>query len=224
MNALYSSQFNIVGNCGGVGTGLTAVQLNRCNMCRGFIAVGQGNTGLALANYSDANVFTVDIEVLTTGIVQQDSTCSYNEILSGVIANTQNAIDNHLGGPLRIRNTIIGGNTNIFANPTATNSTWGGYAVTVDDAGQNLTNFTPGLISPPNVWVLNKSAQPQWISFFGNSDADPTFSVSVRNWYDFSSAGITVAKKSPCGFVLAPGEQISYQGVGTYTWNWRPLF
>jgi hypothetical protein len=224
MNGFYSSPFNLVGNCGGVGTGLIAVQLNRCNMCRGFIAAGQCNTGLGLANYTNGNGFSVDIEVLTTGLVQLDTTCAYNEILYGVIANVTNAIDNHLGGPLRIRNVPIGGSTNLFANPTANDTSWGGYGVTLNDTGQDPTGFTPGPLPSPNVWVLNKSSQPQWVSFFGDSTSD-TFKVNIRYWYDFSSAGITVSNTSPCGFILRPGEQLSYSAnKKCYSWNWRPLF
>jgi hypothetical protein len=225
MNGFFSSQFTLIGNCGGMGTGDIAVQLNRCNMCQGFIGAGNANTGLNFANYTNGNTFSVDIEVLTTGIVQSDNTCGFNEILSGAIANTTNAIDNHLGGPLRIRNVPVAGNTNLFANPTANNSSWGGFGVTLDDAGRNPTGFTPGPLPQPNVWVLNKSAQPQWVSFYGATTSG-TFLVHVRNWYDFTSNGIRIANSSPCDFVLRPGEQVSYSSTGTntYSWSWRPLF
>lgn len=224
MNAYYSSPFNIIGNCGGTGTGLNAVQLNRCSMCRGFIAAGQCNTGLVFADYTNGNGFSVDIEVLTTGIVQLDRTCAYNEIMCGVIANLTDAIDNHLGGPLRIRNVPIGGDKNIFSNPNANDNTWGGYGVTLDDTGQDLTKFTPGLLPKPTSWVLNKSGQSQWVSFFGDSTGD-AFSVSVRNWNDFSKSGTVVSDTSPCGFIIRPGEQVMYKSTGKkhYTWNWRPL-
>jgi hypothetical protein len=224
MNSFYSSPLNIIGNCGGKGTGHTAVQLNSCNMCRGFIGAGQCTTGLAFANHTNGNTFTADIESLTTGIVQLDPSCGYTEILNGVIANVDAAIDNHLGGPLRLRNALITGETNIFANPTANNTSWGGFAVTLDSASQYPTGFTPGAIPQPNIWVLNKSAQPQWVSFYGTSTSD-VFQVHVRYWYDFTSAGIRVANVSPCGFVLRPGEQVSYSSNGTksYSWSWRPL-
>lgn len=222
INAFYSSPFNIIGNCGGSDTGLYAVQLNRCNMCTGFIAAGQCDAGLVLANYTNGNAFSVDVEVANTGIVQLDDTCAYNEILCGVIGNVTHGIDNHLGGPLRIRNVPISGDQSIFANSTANDSSWGGYGVTIDDTGQNLTGFYPGVVPSPNVWVLNKSAQPQWISFFGDSSPG-TFRVSVRSWYDFSSEGITVSESSPCGFILNPGEQVMYSGEGNYSWNWLPL-
>jgi hypothetical protein len=224
INAFYSSPFNIIGNCGGRGTGHIAVQLNSCNMCQGFIAAGQCTTGLAFANHTNGNTFSADIEVLTTGIVQLDNTCGYNEIISGAFGNVDFAVDNHLGGPLRIRNTLIGGGTTIFANPTAKHASWGGCGVTLDDASQYPTGFTPGPIPQPNVWVLNKSAQPQWVSFYGDSTSD-AFQVRVRYWYDFSSNGIQVANVSPCGFVLRPGEQVLYSSNGTnsYSWSWRPL-
>lgn len=222
VNAVYSSPLNIIGNCGGIGTGLNAVQLNRCNMCTGFIAAGQCSTGLVFANYTNGNAFSVDLEVANTGIAQLDKTCAYNEILCGVIGNVTYGIDNHLGGPLRIRNAPIAGDQSIFANSSANDSSWGGYAVTLDDTGQNPTGFDPGTNPSPNEWVLNKSGQPQWISFFGAS-APGSFRVNIRSWHDFSSDGVTVSENSPCGFILNPGEQVMYTGEGEYSWHWRPL-
>ncbi|MBA3239369.1 MAG: hypothetical protein H0T62_13645 [Parachlamydiaceae bacterium] len=226
MNAFYSSWFNITGNCGGIGTGLTAIQLNRCNMCSGFVAVGNGNNGLVFSNYTNGNSFAADIEVLTTGIIQLDATCGSNEIMCGAISNLTNAIDNHRGGPLRLRNITIGGVKNIFANPSATDSTWGGHGVTLDDAGQNPTQFDPGGMPRPNVWVLNKSGQPQWISLFGPNGSD-RFEVYVRYWWDYSSKGVMVANSSPCGFIIQPGEKVSINYKKTvnkvYSWSWRPM-
>jgi len=96
--------------------------------------------------------------------------------------------------------------------------------VTLDDTGQDLTKFSPGSLPKPNVWVLNKSGQSQWVSFFGDSTGD-AFSVSVRNWYDFSKTGTVVSETSACGFIIRPGEQVMYRSTGkkNYKWNWRPL-
>lgn len=225
MNAFYSSPFNICGNCGGIDTGLTAVQLNRCNMCRGFIAAGNGNQGLVLSNYTNGNDFSVDLEVLTTGLIQSDTTCGFNEISCGAISNLTYAIDNHLGGPLSIGNLPIGGDTYLFTNPTANDATWGGCGVTFDMNGQYLTGFVSGPMPAPNVWIMNKSCQPQWVSIFGSSQSDP-FQVNIRLWYDFSDAGWLVADVSPCGFILQPGEKVSIsypKNSKKYTWSWRPL-
>ncbi len=224
MNAFYSSPLNLTGNCGGINTGKIAVQLNRCNMCRGYIAGGNGNIGLMLKDYTNGNDFSVDIEVLTTGIVQADPTCAYNDITCGAISNLTDAIDNHLGGPIRIGNIPIGGVKNIFSNPNANDHLWGGCGVTLGSAGQYPTGFSPGNMPGPNVWVMNKSGQAQWVSIFGSSGSE-NFDVRVRAWNDFSSNGTSVATSSPCGFIIQPGEKVSYKGKGgkNDSWAWRPL-
>ena len=223
LNAIYSSLLNIVGNCGATGSGLAAIQLNRCNMCRGFLAPGHCNQGLVFANYCNGNSFSIDIEVLETGLVQADNTCAYNEIVGGVIANSSVGIDNHKGGPLRLRNVLIGGVTSLLSNPNAQDASWGGYGVTIDDSGQNPTGFSMPSMPGGGVWVLNKSCQPQWIAISGTSGSD-SFQVRVRSWYDFSSEGTIVASGAPCGFVLQPGEQVCYSGSGaSLSWTWWPL-
>ncbi|MBA3722918.1 MAG: hypothetical protein H0W88_11035 [Parachlamydiaceae bacterium] len=49
--------------------------------------------------------------------------------------------------------------------------------------------------------------------------------IGVRAWNDFSSNGTSVATSSPCGFIIQPGEKVSYKGKGgkNDSWAWRPL-
>ncbi len=223
----------------GSANGLYALQLSNTNQNNLNIAVGGMGVGLSLLINCAGNTFGGEIADNYIGFQNLSATNEFNAWTYGGINDNTYAIDNHIpfessGCVVKFTGaTILGQNTNTFFNPTATNQTWGGCGVVLDIAGQDYVNWAPpnGAVGASGTWYPNLGAIPYEVSILGasfyssgGSLAFYTATAYVRAWYDFSSAGYSVADVFPMNVTVGAGEkiQVNYSG-GTYSLAWKPL-
>lgn len=241
VNGLYTSRSYFQANGPGnvnppTQVGQYAMQFNQCNENTLKIAAGGMGIGLQLANFCTGNTFSGEVALCYIAIQQFDYSCSYNKYDGGALSDNTYVIDNHLtfvnsppsggvanGSVFTIQDVAIGGNTNIFFNPGATDKTWGGAGVKIDIPSWNQSGWVPPTGAPVNAaWVLNQGAIGYDLCIFGASTTN-NVELLVREWFDFSSAGFGLATQFPCIGYVGAGEQaqINFNG-GSYTVGWRP--
>jgi hypothetical protein len=231
---------------GGTGTTAycTAIRFQHCGMIQGNrIAVGNAKVGLdfdGLGSIHGITIDCVDFEVLET-CVRSDNPNLQLTVGGGTMTGCDWMFDVTHSQMCLVHTVLVGDvRKSIIKNPNGAVGVYGGFGVILDVKNVNLVGVErignryasdpevgtgPNLPTQPpvvnNGWIKN-GPQPAEISVFGADN--PGVTVSIRDWFDFSSAGNTVAigPFPTMVFRLAAGESMKVNSPNTWNWLWRP--
>jgi hypothetical protein len=226
----------------------TAIKAQHCAMSAGSVlAVGNAKVGLHFAGGGSMHgnvISSVDFEVLET-CVKSDNPNTRVMIMGGTMTLCSWMFDCTAAQSVVVKNILLGDvEKSIFKNPTGGAGVYGGWGVRLEVDNVNLVgvqrlgsyfntspNVGPGPTVPTqpaayptnnNVWIKNGGQRAQ-ISIFGASN--PSVTVDIRDWFDFSSGGnrVAVGPFATVVYTLEAGESMRVNSPNAWNWLWRPL-